>query len=103
MKKLHDPGNQTHDLMHTARLSIPLHNKQSCCISILHGISISKPELGLYVTCWMVSDVQRGSRRTDPAGHDIDGQGRPLALDAGTGTGSVRLLASAMLAAAAMS
>jgi hypothetical protein len=80
-KHCHDVWIWTHDLKHTARLSIPLHylhfwkNESQC------GISMPNIELLIDVTCWLVSDVWSLSSSAGPAGHDITGQGLHFKLN----------------------
>jgi hypothetical protein len=47
----------------------------------VHGISVLDTELGMYVTCRLVSDVRRGTRRATSACHDVAGMGLPGHLD----------------------
>ena len=42
---------------------------------LLDGISMLDAELGLHITCSLVSDVRRGTRRATRAGHDVAGPG----------------------------
>ena len=41
--------------------------------AILDGISVLDTELGMYITCRLVSDVWRGARRATRAGNDFAG------------------------------
>ncbi len=42
---------------------------------LLDGISKIDVELGMHITCRLVSDVRRGPRRATRAGHDVAGPG----------------------------
>ena len=42
---------------------------------LLDGISMLDAELGLHITCSLVSDVRRGTRRATRAGHDVASPG----------------------------
>ncbi len=55
---MHDPGIQTMDLMHTARLFIPLRHECWCFSTPLYGVTKSDWDWGMHVTCWLVSDVE---------------------------------------------
>ena len=47
---------------------------------LLDGISLLDAELGMHITCSLVSDVWRGTRSATRPGHDIACPG-PLDLD----------------------
>jgi hypothetical protein len=69
-KSLHNLGIRTHDLMHTARLIIPLHHERWCWQPLLRGISLSLLEAAHYLPAGVERSALAPSRAPS-AGHDV--------------------------------
>ena len=86
LKKLHNCGIRTADLMHSIGVIQPLcYVRQHVCAFqefrlVFEADLWHCAQCAGHVTWRLVSDIRRGPRSTPPAGHDIAGQGLHLDL-----------------------